>query len=227
MRTTIIIWLTQILTTNLAQGQCQYSNSISELGIGLVEYDNYNHRTPIFEAFNDPELTDKFCSWQIYDESIAAPFCAKYHKPDYGIIQVVVLDSLNNSYRVLVNKADIKYVPKTINYAFWSWEEYLTQSNGVRRRIESKQFKNQPIRQLPNESSKEIELPNEGHELLCILEVKGDWIKIKYDCFYSSSQNPHEGMPCSTYIDECTNSATGWLKWRIGNEITVDIFLMA
>jgi hypothetical protein len=226
MRNLILVILT-ILISNIAFGQCEYSNSTTELGIGLVGYDNYNHRIPIFEVFNDSELTDKFCSWNIYDESNESPFCAKYHKPDYGIAQVVVLDSLDKSYKVLVNEQDIKYVPKNINYVFWSWEEYLTESHGIRRKIENIDFKNQQVRHQPNNSAEPVKLPDEKFELFCVLEVKGDWIKVKYDCFYNTSQNRHEGMPCSTYIGECTNSATGWLRWKIGNEITVDIFLMA
>lgn len=226
MRNLILLIIT-ILISNIAFGRCEYSNSTTELGIGLVEYDNYNHRTPIFEVFNDPELTDKFCSWNIYDESNESPFCAKFHKPDYGIVQVVVLDSLDKSYKVLVNEQDIKYVPKSINYVFWSWEEYLTESHGIRRKIENIDFKNQHVRQQPNNSAEPVKLPDEKFELFCVLEVKGDWIQVKYDCFYNTTQNPHEGMPCSTYIDECTNSATGWIRWRIGNEITIDIFLMA
>ncbi|MEL7003783.1 MAG: hypothetical protein AAFN93_13755 [Bacteroidota bacterium] len=226
MRTFVIV-IFGVLISNLSFGQCQYANPTSELGIGLVEYDNYNHRTPVFEVFNDPELTEKFCSWNIYDEDNLSPFCAKYHKPDYGIAQVVVLDSLDKSYKVLVNQQDIKYVPKNINYVFWSWQEYLTESHGIRRRIEIARFKNQPLRTQPNILADIVTLPGERFELFCVMEVRGDWVKVKYDCFYNSDQNPHEGMPCSTYINECINSATGWLKWRIDNEVTVDIFLMA
>lgn len=227
MRTYILVLILTTFTDTFIYSQCEYSNPTSELGIGIVEYDKYNHQTPVFKVYNDPELTKKFCSWNIYDESKSAPFCAKYHKPDYGIVQVVVLDSLTNSYKVLVNKDEVKYVPKTINYVFWSWEEYLTQSHGIRRKIENEQFKNQPILQLPDESSEKIELPNDCFELFCVIDVKGDWIKVKYDCFYNQDQNPNEGMPCSEYIDECENSTIGWLKWRIGNEVVVDIFLMA
>ena len=225
MRTSIIV-IIGILMSNVSFGQCQYENPTSELGIGLVEYNSHNRRTPVFDVFNDPKLTDKFCSWNIYDESKPPPFCAKYHKPDYGIAQVVVLDSLDQAYKVLVNKQDVKYVPNNVNYVFWSWENYLTGSYGIRRRIEIERFKKQPLRQQPNNSAEVVILPNERFELFCVMEVRGDWVKVKYDCFYNALQNPHEGMPCSTYIDECTNPVTGWLKWRIDNEITVDIFLM-
>lgn len=210
---------------DLAYSQCQYENSTNTLGIGLVEYDNYNHTTPMFEAYNDPELTDKFCSWDIYKE-IAPPFCAKFHKPDYGIIQVVVLDSLTQAYKVLVNENDIKYVPRNINYVYRSWGEYLMQSHGVRRKLEEAKFKNYSPRNQPKDSSRIIELPKEPFEHLCVMEVNGDWIKVKYDCFYNQNQNPNEGLPCSEYIRNCPDAPTGWLKWRIKNEITVDIFLM-
>lgn len=127
----------------------------------------------------------------------------------------------------MVNENDIKFVPKNFKYVFWSWEEYLLQSHGVRRKIENDEFRNQPIRELPEESSKEIEMPNERFELLCVIEFKGDWIKVKYDCFYNQSSNSYEGLPCSEYIEECKDPSIGWLKWRDKNELLVDIFLMA
>ncbi|WKK86364.1 hypothetical protein QYS48_05205 [Marivirga arenosa] len=226
MRNLIIIFI--LISFNAsAFGQCEYSNPTSGLGIGLLGYNTESERPFIFEAFNDRNLSDQFCSWDIYDYETPSPFCAKFHKPDYGIVQVVVLDSVEEAYKVLVNEKDIKYVPKSPNYIFWTWEEYLKKSHGIRRRIENNDFKNQPIKEKPNDLSETVQIPDDKHELFCVLEVKGDWIKVKYDCFYNSPKNPNEGMPCSAYITDCPSSATGWLRWRIGNRITVDIFLMA
>ncbi len=225
MRTAILAFILGIISVDWAWSQCEYANPSSTLGIGLLECNRYNNRIPVFEVYNDPGLTDKFCTWNIDDE-IAPPFCAKFYKPDYGIVQIVVLDSLAKCYKILANEKDIKYAPRNINYVFWSWEKYLTQSHGTRRKPEKKHFQNQPIRTQPEESGQTIQFPEEQFELLCVMEFKGDWIKVKYDCFYNQDQNPNEGLPCSEYIKNCPNSPTGWLKWRIGNEIAVDIFLM-
>lgn len=211
---------------SLLFAQCQYSNKTESLGIGLVEYDNYNHREPIVEIFNNSSLTNLFYSWKLYDEQ-PVPFCAKFHKPDYGIAEFVVLDSTSKNYKILINEKDIKYIPRNINYVFWTWDDYLIQSHGIRRKREPIEYKTQTVRSEPIETSTIVELPNERHELFCVLEVKGDWIKIRYDCFYNKSKNPHEGMPCSTYINECENSIIGWLKWRDNSEILIDIFTMA
>ncbi len=226
MRNLIIIFILSLCNVS-AFGQCEYSNPTSELGIGLLAYNTEGDRPFIFEAYNNRDLSDKFCSWEIYDFEVPWPFCAKFHKPDYGIVQVVVLDSVGPSYKVLVNEKDIKFVPNDTSYTFWPWEEYLKKSHGIRRSIENNNFKNQPLKEQPNDSSENVQLPDDKYELFCVIEVKGDWIKVKYDCFYNSSQNPHEGMPCSTYIADCPSSATGWLRWKIGNKIIVDIFLMA
>ena len=91
------------------------------------------------------------------------------------------------------------------------------------RKIETTELKNQPIRDQANELTPVIELPNEPDELLCVIEVK---IKVKYDCFYNLLRNPHKGVPCSTYIDQCANTVTGWLKWRNKNRILIDIFTL-
>jgi hypothetical protein len=58
------------------------------------------------------------------------------------------------------------------------------------------------------------------------LEVKGEWVKVTYDCFYNDENNAFEGEPCHTYIDKCQNPVVGWLKWKQDNKILIDIFLM-
>lgn len=225
MRTPILITLTLLFNAVMAFGQCDYSNPPAKLGIGILEYDTYTNENPIFEVYNDPELTDKFCAWNIYDDN-PAPFCAIYHKPAYSIVQVAVLDTLTNSYQVMVNMSDIKYVPKTAEYIFYSWEKYLTQALGVTRKVESDQSKNQFVRQLPKPGSKVVEVPDEPYELLCVMEVQGEWIKVKYDCFYNRDDNPYEGTLCSEYINDCEDSATGWIQWRIGDMVIIDIYLI-
>ncbi|MCQ0112608.1 hypothetical protein [Zhouia amylolytica] len=217
--------LTAVLFSwTLIYSQCQYENETKTLGIGLVEYDNYNHKEPVIQIFEDPNLTDLFAKWSVYEDE--APCCAKFHKSDYGIAEFVVIDSTSNSYKILTNNDEIKYIPKTIDYVFWSWEEYLTESFGIRRKRDDINIKNQPIKSSPDLNSSTIQLPDERYELLCVLAVKDDWIKIKYDCFYNKDNNQNEGMPCSTYISECTDSAIGWLKWKNDNKLLIDIFTM-
>ena len=213
-----------IILSKVSCAQCEYENQTETLGIGLVEYDNY--KQPVIKLFNDSLLQNTFYSWTLYSD-FSPPFCTKYFKPDYGIASIVVLDSTLVSFKVLVNETDIKYLPNSLDYVFWTWEEYLLESHGVRRKIQNSDLKNQAIRNEPNSTSSIIVLPNDRLELLCVLEVKGDWIKIKYDCFYNQSKNPNEGVPCSTYINDCEDSSSGWLLWRNNSKILVDIFTMA
>lgn len=77
MKYVSLIILVILLFNELAYSQCEYENSTSNLGIGLVAYDKDNRTIPDFEVFNDPELTDKFCSWDVYNDFNSEPFCAK------------------------------------------------------------------------------------------------------------------------------------------------------
>lgn len=224
-RTILLLIFGLILKSNYCPGQCQYYNQTDSLGIGLVKYNIYNRKEPVFEVYNDRQLTESFCRWNLYKDA-TSPFCAKFHKPKHGIAEIVVLDTLPNAYKILINKSDIKYSPRNRDYVFLTWDEYLKHSHGTRRKTETTELKNQPIRDQANELAPIIELPNEPDELLCVIEVQNDWIKVKYDCFYNLLRNPHQSVPCSTYIDECANSVTGWLKWRNKNRVLIDIFTL-
>ena len=62
--------------------------------------------------------------------------------------------------------------------------------------------------------------------MFCPLEVQGDWVRVRYDCFYNKASNPHEGQPCSEYIAQCKTAPTGWLRWRQDNKLVIDIMLL-
>jgi hypothetical protein len=81
------------------------------------------------------------------------------------------------------------------------------------------------VRLGPSDGSKVLTIP-QGFEMFCPMEIRGDWVKVRYDCFYNDENNPHEGEPCHNFIDECKDPVTGWLKWRNENKILIDIFLM-
>jgi hypothetical protein len=198
---------------------CAYKNDVSDVGKGLII------APARFELFHDSLLTNKYLTVDVYNDfELGDPnFCPMYYKPDYGIMHFVCIEETTNSYKVLTGVSEYKFLPKTNDYKFRNWEEYILESYGIRRGIEPAW--KQPIRVKPLESSKEIEIP-EGLENLCPLELEGDWVKVKYDCFYNSESNEYEGEPCYEYIDKCDDSAVGWIKWREKNVILIDIFLL-
>ena len=82
----------------------------------------------------------------------------KIHKRVHLIVQVVVLDSVGPSYKVLVNEKDIKFVPNDKNQ-IPAEEIFKVVLNGIRRSIENNNFKNQPLKEQPNDSSENVQLP--------------------------------------------------------------------
>ena len=207
--------------TNKENHDCGFDNQVSSLGIGLVI------APPKFDVYDDSLLAVKYGSWDMYENSDEIKFCSKFFKPDYGIMHFVCIGKTNKAYKILVNYSDIKYLPKTKDYNFKTWNEYLLQSYGIRRLTTETDgiSVNFPLRILPNENADTLIIPK-GYEMFCPMEIKGDWVQVKYDCFYNEDNNPHETEPCHNFIDNCKNSLTGWLRWRQENNLLIDIFLM-
>ncbi|WP_196890193.1 hypothetical protein [Aureivirga sp. CE67] len=196
----------------LVDYECTYDNKVNSLGKGLVILPTS------FEIYKDSLLLDKQFDLDMYADEVE--LCSKYHKPDYGIMQLVCLEETDKSYKVIVNHVDIKYVPKTEEYIFVRWNDYIMNSFGIRRKD-----KNQPIYIEANKNSEKLDLPT-GLESLCPLEVKNDWVKVRWDCFYNDQDGVNEErQSCHDYTKKCGDSMTGWLKWRTDSEINIGIFI--
>jgi hypothetical protein len=202
---------TQILyTENLS-----FENPSNTLGIGLIIVPEE------FELFDDSLLTHRYMKWNMYSsEKPPKPITPKYYKPDYGILHFICIESTSLYHKILINESEIKYCPTTNLYQYVSWDKYILESFGIRRDNEKV-----PLRLSPNEKSETILVPKD-YEMFCPIEIKGNWVKVKYDCFYNEDNNPHEGELCKNYIEKCKNPVTGWLKWRENNTVLIDIFLM-
>lgn len=205
------------IKTNPVGQNCTYENSISTLGVGLVI------APTTFEIFDDSLLTKNFSTINMYEDENKINFCSFFYKPDYGIMHFVCIGENAKSYKILTGPFEHKFLPKRKEYEFKTWEKYILESFGVRRKIESEP--KQQLKEQSTEDSKDLKTP-EGFELFCPMEIKGDWIKVKYDCFYNAKDSQYEGQPCNNYIDKCDNPLTGWIKWRNQNKLLIDIFLM-
>ncbi len=192
--------------------ECSFDNEVLSLGEGIVIVPEK------FEIFNDSLLTDTFSAKNMYSDNCSG-ICSKFYKPDYGIMHFVCLRKTKNAYEIIVNQSEIKYFPKTTEYIFENWNDYIINSYGIRRK------KEQPLMQFPEESSDTLLVPN-GYDMFCPIEIKKDWVKVKCDCFYNEEQNEQTGEPCSSYINKCKNPLTGWIRWKKGSQLLVDIFLL-
>ena len=201
---------------------CTYDNEVASLGIGLVIVPTK------FEVFNDSLLTER---WMTGDLSAGdtglARLCPKFNKPDYGIMHFVCVGKTPQSYRILINCKEVKYLPKTTTYAFETWETYIMESYGVARSTSESEarFPSEPLRTAADEMADTLAIPA-GQEQFCPIQLQGDWLQVKYDCFYHEDDNPHEGMPCRQYISQCKTPLTGWLRWRKDEHLLIDIFRM-
>jgi hypothetical protein len=201
---------------NLLSDECNYENNVNSLGIGLI-------KAPLeFVLYNDSLLSSIYATINIEAEENSINFCPKFYKPDYGILQFVCLEKTSTFFKILINNSEIKFLELSKEYDFVSWKDYILTSYGIRRK---ETYLNLPLFAKSNENAQVITIPD-GYELFCPLEVDGDWVKVKYDCFYNDKNNSFEGETCHQYIDKCKNSVIGWLKWKNENDLLIEIFLI-
>lgn len=211
--------ISKIQNKSFENKNCGYENEVSSLGIGLVIVPSK------FDIYSDSLLTVKYASWNMYRDEDKINICSKFFKPDYGIMHFVCIEKTEKAYKVLINYSEFKYLPRTTNYNLKTWEEYIMQSFGIRRLSVDNVSVGSKIRIEPNDKADTLTIPK-GHEMFCPMEIKGDWVKVKYDCFYNDENNPNEGEPCHNFIYKCENPLTGWLRWREQKRLLIDIFLM-
>src|SRR5205085_2579592 len=157
------------------------------------------------EIFNDSLLKDSYVRWNYYEEEEPKkPMCPKYFFKEPFIFHFVYLKETVKSYQILINNNEVKYLPKIKENVPTSWEDYILNSMGIGKLSNAKGEKDseQPFRKAPSENAPIIEFPTEV-ELFCPMEIKGDWVKVQYDCFYAQQNNKFEGQPCHDYISKC------------------------
>lgn len=200
-----------------------YDNDVSNLGIGIIIAPEQ------IEIYSDSLLKNKIVDFNMYSESTEnlQNMFSKFYKPDYGIMHFVCIEETKIAYKVLVNYSDVKFLPKTKKYQFLDWNQYILQSSGINRLKKgiNNILENLPLRKNPTNQSDSIPLPK-GLEMFCPVEVKGDWVKVKYDCFYNKEDNDNEGKPCHEYIDKCEEPLIGWLRWKKENKLCIGIYLI-
>jgi hypothetical protein len=199
---------------------CDYGTATSSLGIGMVLPPDK------IEIYNDSLLKDNYFVWQVSkDYNPPKPACTLYYKPDYGFVHFVCLDTSATYFKVLINYDEIKYLPRSGDYTFESWEEYVFNSFGGIKRRSDKKTSYQPLRKSPEDNADTITIKN-SDATFCPMEMRGDWINVKYDCYQNIEDVPGEPRHCQEHIGKCGNTSTGWIRWKKGNQILIEIYLM-
>ena len=190
---------------------CMYNNDISTLGMGLVLAPDS------FEVYNDSLLLNPYQRLIMHYNGNKAKFCPKFYKPDYGIMHFVCIGITNKAYKIIVNYSNVKYLPRKKQYEFRTWRDYIMNSNGIDKITDNASDADYSILYKgSSENSDTIKVPHQAS--CCPVEMKGDWVKVVYNCFIDG--------PCDKYLGKCQNPLTGWIQWRKGNKLLINIFLM-
>lgn len=195
---------------------CLYDNPVSTLGVGLIIAPD------TFSIFNDLGLKQRYAKIDMKRRAVQ-DVCPKFFQPENQVMHFVCTEVTDKAYRVLINESDTKFISR--KYKFQTWEEYILTSYAVRRIALDTGASYHHLKLEPNLQAASLQLPAHGLEMLCPLEVKGDWLKVKHDCFYDRYTHEYEGQPCREYVDKCENAMTGWVPWRQGNILLIDIYL--
>jgi len=213
----LIIIFTLILNFTITNGQvnCGFENKVNDLGIGIIECPES------LTLYKDSLCQDTLVKGKLDEINLNSyNICGKFSKPDYGILHFVCIDTSSVFYTVLVNSNDIAFIKKQDKYLFKSWYDYLMSVYGLgRNHTAIGDFKKQPVRKDILNSSDTLTIPK-GVELFCPIEIKGDWIKIQYNC------KEIEGQACNERKLHCEVPLIGWIRWRKENEFLIDIYLL-
>jgi hypothetical protein len=190
----------------LSNNSCDYYNEGSETGIGLFILKGR------LELFNDSLLTDKYCEWDFpRSENPQKPACALYYKPDYGIAHYTCLAIFPDCHKIIINGSEVKFAKGKGH--FENWEKYISHSIGGIQLKHEAQF-------LYADADEHSDMDSLGNAALCVLEMRGEWLRVKTSCF---QDDPAIDKICKEHADECDQSKTGWIRWRIGNKILIEI----
>jgi hypothetical protein len=116
----------------------------------------------------------------------------------HSFLDLDCVSNLEDKYKVRYGDG-IAYINKTDKVELQKWEDYLIY------KLVDFNFKKNPIKQNNTEISKEIKYnPDEFYR---IIKINGDWAKIDWG--------------------DSNNRNSGWIKWREGNCLLIEIFDMA
>lgn len=192
-------------TNPLEKKMCAYGSSeVSSLGIGLIIMP-----ADTFDIFEDSLLTHKSITINMYGSAMKEGYCPLFAKADYGIMHYICLAKMPQAYKILVNDAEIKYVPRTNKYTYKAWEDYLIENTVSYLNEGETSAENRLVRQLPDEKSDIIN--TKGVSFFHAFKVKGEWLKVKWN----ENEKPYLSDSKTKY------KHSGWLRWRIKNKLLI------
>jgi hypothetical protein len=126
-------------------------------------------------------------------------------KVDNFVLVLAVTQRDSTGYKVVVNHETglQKWIRPQPYLTFESWSEHL-----LRLCCVDFDPRSNPIRRAPNDSAATIAYPGRG-PLYVPIEVRGDWVLIGWG---------------KLNHDELRKGPTGWIRWKRGSRLLVDMF---
>ena len=199
-----------ILVTFVAYGQ---DGVPTKLGLGIVAIDDTYDESKIVTVYKDKDLKAKIEDFKLYGQLKKVwPY---YFKPDYGLCYFVCLEKTKTYFKILINDKEEGYIINNSDKFFKSWESLL-----INATVERLDIKVNPLKKKPSDNAETINLDHEFKvdRLVVseVIEVNGEhWIKVNYS---KSGKDP---------FDKGTaDSGEGWVKWKAGDKLLVNILLL-
>jgi hypothetical protein len=206
-------FLTTILILASLTGLGQNRNPI-KIGFGIVAIRDTYDGSKTVTIYSDKNVTTKIEDFKLSGHSEKVlPY---YFKSDYGLCYFVCLEKTNDYYRVLINDKDEGFLKNDQSKYFVSWESLL-----VNKTVERLDLTANPIRKEPGNNEAVVNLnfkiKVDRLKVIEVIEIKGEsWVKV----YYSKSGNVEWDGEMSDDVGE------GWIKWKSGDKLLVDILLL-
>lgn len=198
--------LTTILFLVTLSSYGQEKNPI-RLGLGIVEIEDTYDESKVVTVYRDRDLKEKIEDFKLYGQlKRIRPY---YFKPDYGICSFVCLEKTKDYFKILINDKEEGFLKNDNDKYFKTWESLLINST-----VERLDIKSNPLKANPGDNQPSINvsysIKADRLEVIDVIEINGQhWINVRF----SKSGT----MPC---LPDC---GTGWIKWKAGDKLLVNI----
>ncbi len=190
------------LKTNSSSRNLDYRNYFNQIGTGLVNYISDEMNMPSFvKIYSDAACKNLVYTYYIY----AAPpdnVVPVYYFPEYGTYYFVCLGQDSNSYKIAVSENKTMYLKKGFETSFYTWEKFfnnvfcITSSDG------------NPFRESPEDDAPEMpdfDSCDYESDYKTDIKVVGDWLQV--------------------IVNKGRTKETGWIRWKNGNTVIIDVAL--
>lgn len=202
------------------KGNCQHQNPSSQLGKGIIVAPSK------FYLYSDAALSKVLFEIDVaFADEITQLVCPKFFDPAYGVLHFIWLESTAKAHKILLNATDFGYIDKNINVKTFLWNEYALKSLvkvEATEQDENGKFELRVFKE-PNEDAEILKL-EVVYPIFCVLDVKGNWLKINVLCEHQQIL-PHDLLAdvCAE-ATHCNSNKQVWVQWRDKSELLLEFF---